>query len=111
MKNTTAYLVKSLSIGVVSILLSACGEGDGNTSSTPPPVNLPVVTPPVPPPVTSIPATPLEPSTPIKYPEPKKDIADFYLLGFFDHDGRAGEIRNIRPDLVGDFQAMIQFVI
>lgn len=109
MKNTTAYLVKSLSIGVVSILLSACGEGDGNTSSTPPPVNLPVVTPPVPPPVTSIPATPLEPSTPIKYPEPKKDIADFYLLGFFDHDGRAGEIRNIRPDLVGDFQAMIQF--
>ena len=109
MKNTTAYLVKSLSIGVVSILLSACGEGDGSTSSTPPPVDLPVVTLPVPPPVTSIPATPLEPSTPIKYPEPKKDIADFYLLGFFDHDGRAGEIRNIRPDLVGDFQAMIQF--
>ncbi|WP_109591444.1 M66 family metalloprotease [Psychrobacter immobilis] len=64
---------------------------------------------PIKPPATSIPATPLEPSTPIKYPEPKKDIADFYLLGFFDHDGRAGEIRAIRPDLVGDFQAMIQF--
>lgn len=77
-------------------MLSACGEGDGSTSSLVPPV-------------TSIPATPLEPSTPIKYPEPKKDIADFYLLGFFDHDGRAGEIREIRPDLVGDFQAMIQF--
>ncbi|MBA2058518.1 ricin-type beta-trefoil lectin domain protein [Psychrobacter cryohalolentis] len=64
---------------------------------------------PIKPPVTSIPATPLEPSTPVKYPEPKKDIADFYLLGFFDHDGRAGEIRTIRPDLVGDFQAMVQF--
>ena len=96
MKNTIAFPVKALSIGVVSIMLSACGEGDGSTSSLVPPV-------------TSIPATPLEPSTPIKYPEPKKDIADFYLLGFFDHDGRAGEIREIRPDLVGDFQAMIQF--
>ena len=96
MKNTIAFPVKALSLGVVSIMLSACGEGDGSTSSLVPPV-------------TSIPATPLEPSTPIKYPEPKKDIADFYLLGFFDHDGRAGEIREIRPDLVGDFQAMIQF--
>lgn len=96
MKNTIAFPVKALSIGVVSIMLSACGEGDGSTSSLVPPV-------------TSIPATPLEPSTPIKYPEPKKDIADFYLLGFFEHDGRAGEIREIRPDLVGDFQAMIQF--
>lgn len=96
MKNTIAFPVKALSIGVVSIMLSACGEGDGSTSSLVPPV-------------TSIPATPLEPSTPIKYPEPKKDIADFYLLGFFDHDGRAGEIREIRPDLVGDFKAMIQF--
>ena len=65
----------------------------------------------------SIPSTPLLPSTPsipstsIKplYSEPKKDIADAYLLGFFDHAGRAGAIRDIRPDLVGTFQAMIQF--
>ncbi|MGP5203611.1 M66 family metalloprotease [Psychrobacter aquimaris] len=109
-----AFPVKALSIGVVSIMLSACGEGDGSTSSLVPPVTSIPATPlepstPSKPPVTSIPATPLEPSTPIKYPEPKKDIADFYLLGFFDHDGRAGEIREIRPDLVGDFQAMIQF--
>ncbi|WP_201599044.1 M66 family metalloprotease [Psychrobacter luti] len=56
----------------------------------------------------SVPLTPLEPSTPIKYPEPKKDITDYYLLGFFDYNG-AGQTRDIRPDLVGSFQAMIQF--
>lgn len=63
---------------------------------------------PIKPPVNSIPATPLEPSTPIKYPEPQKDIADHYLLGFFDYNG-AGETREIRSDLLGAFQAMIQF--
>lgn len=56
----------------------------------------------------SEPLTPLEPSTPIKYPEPQKDRADYYLLGFFDYNG-AGETRDIRSDLLGSFQAMIQF--
>ncbi len=59
--------------------------------------------------MTSIPSTPIGPSTTLKYPEPKKDIADAYLLGFFDYAGRAGTIRDIHPDLVGTFQAMIQF--
>ena len=169
MKNIRAFQTKALSIGIISIMLSACGEG----SDTPPPVvNPPVTTPgtsipatplepstpikppvtsipatplepstPIKPPVTSIPATPLEPSTPIKppvtsipatplvpatpikpsvpltplepstpikYPEPQKDIADYYLLGFFDYNG-AGETREIRSDLLGSFQAMIQF--
>ena len=169
MKNIRAFQTKALSIGIISIMLSACGEG----SDTPPPiVNPPVTTPgtsipatplepstpikppvtsipatplepstpikppvtsipatplvpatpikpsvpltplepstPINPPVTSIPATPLEPSTPIKYPEPKKDIADYYLLGFFDYNG-VGETREIRSDLLGSFQAMIQF--
>ncbi|WP_372844651.1 M66 family metalloprotease [Psychrobacter sp.] len=63
---------------------------------------------PIKPPVTSIPSTPIEPATPIKYPEPQKDIADYYLLGFFDYDG-VGETREIRSDLLGSFQAMIQF--
>ena len=154
MKNIRAFQTKALSIGIISIMLSACGEG----SDTPPPVvKPPVTTPgtsipatplepstpinppvtsipatplepstPIKPPVTSIPATPLEPSTPIKppvisipstplepatpikYPEPQKDIADYYLLGFFDYNG-AGETREIRSDLLGSFQAMIQF--
>lgn len=154
MKNIRAFQTKALSIGIVSIMLSACGEG----SDTPPPVvNPPVTTPgtsipatplepstpikppvtsipstplepstpikspvtsipatplepstPIKPPVISIPSTPLEPATPIKYPEPQKDIADYYLLGFFDYNG-AGETREIRSDLLGSFQAMIQF--
>ena len=57
----------------------------------------------------SIPSTPIGPSKPIKYPEPKKDVASITSLGFFDHNDRAGTIRTIRPDLVGSFQAMIQF--
>ncbi|MFZ2844553.1 MAG: M66 family metalloprotease [Psychrobacter sp.] len=76
---------------------------------------------PIKPPVTTIPATPIGPSTPIipvtpigpstpiKYPEPKKDMLDYFSLGFFDHDGREGLTRVIRPDLLGSFQAMIQF--
>lgn len=87
-------------MGIVSIMLSACGEGSDATPS--------VVKPPITTPGTSIPATPLEPATPIKYPEPKKDIADYYLLGFFDYNG-AGQTREIRSDLLGSFQAMIQF--
>lgn len=123
-------------MGIVSIMLSACGEG---SDATPPVIKPPITTPgtsipatplepatpikppvtsipatplepatPIKPPVTSIPATPLVPATPIKYPEPKKDIADYYLLGFFDFNG-AGQTREIRSDLLGSFQAMIQF--
>src|SRR5699024_744298 len=43
------------------------------------------------------------------YPEPKLDVLDASALGFYDHDGRAGEARVTRPDLTGSFQAMIQF--
>lgn len=115
-------------------MLSACGEGsDDNTPPAPsdkPPVVVPPdtsepLTPlepstPIKPsePLTPLepstlikpskPLTPLEPSTPIKYPEPQKDRADYYQLGFFDYDG-AGETREIRSDLLGSFQAMIQF--
>jgi len=114
-------------MGIISIMLSACGEGSDATSPVvKPPVTVPgtsiPATPlepstPIKPPVTGIPATPLEPSTPIKppvtstpikYPEPKKDIADYYLLGFFDYNG-AGQTREIRSDLLGSLQAMIQF--
>ena len=131
METTIIFPLKALSIGIFSIILVACGEGDENTkiSATPPAITPPAVKPPV----TSIPATPIGPSTPsipstpigpstpsipstpigpgtkLKYPEPKKDIADAYVLGFFDYAGRAGVIRDIRPDLIGTFQAMIQF--
>ena len=60
-------------------------------------------------PITGKPWTPIGPSTAIKYPEPKKDVANITALGFFDHNDRVGTARVIRPDLVGAFQAMIQF--
>ena len=69
-------------------MLSACGGGDGASDAT---------------------SVPSEKPSPSPYPEPMKDIIDSSQLGFFDHDGRAGEIRIIREDLAGDFQAMIQF--
>ena len=65
-------------------------------------------------PITSIPATPIGPSTPVKppfiskYPEPKKDLIESSILGFFDFD-KLGDTRQIRNDLNGSFAAMIQF--
>ena len=100
-------------------MLSACGEGSDDNTQPAPSDKPPVVVPPdISEPLTPLepstpikpsePLTPLEPSTPIKYPEPQKDRADYYQLGFFDYDG-AGETREIRSDLTGSFQAMIQF--
>ena len=115
MKIVAAFPIKILSICVVSIMLSACGEeADNFPPAVKPPVTSIPATPigpstPIKPPVTSIPATPIGPSTLIKYPESKKDVLDYFSLGFFDHNGREGETRVIRPDLVGSFQAMIQF--
>ena len=61
-------------------------------------------------PDTSIPMTPIGPSTPIssKYPEPKKDVLESSLLGFYDLD-RLGQNRLLRNDLTGNFAAMVQF--
>ncbi len=65
-------------------------------------------------PDTSIPSTPIGPSTPVippfisKYPEPKKDVIEKSILGFFDLD-KFGFGRQIRNDLNGSFSAMVQF--
>lgn len=59
-------------------------------------------------PDTSLPLTPIEPSTPVKYPEPKKDVIDNSILGFFDFN-KFGDTREIRNDLIGGFSAMVQF--
>ncbi|AYO54531.1 M66 family metalloprotease [Acinetobacter wuhouensis] len=60
-------------------------------------------------PDTSIPSTPIGPSTPIsKYPEPKKDVTEKTLLGFYDFNAQ-GENRLLRNDLIGSFNAMMQF--
>lgn len=74
----------------MSFMLSACGGGSDNNKDTEKGNN-----------GSSDPTS--------AYPEPKQDIPDESILGFFDHNDRAGTIRTIRPDLVGSFQAMIQF--
>lgn len=136
MKTVTKFPISILNLCIVSVMLTACGGGgsegyyaDNDKGSTQKPsgdsnqepVDDETTTPgtdaPLTPsepdtpatPGTSIPATPIGPSKPIKYPEPKKDVASITSLGFFDHNDRAGTIRTIRPDLVGSFQAMIQF--
>ena len=43
-----------------------------------------------------------------KYPEPKKNIMDNSIIGFFDFD-KFGLVRQIRNDLNGSFSAMVQF--
>ena len=55
MKTTIIFPSKVISIGIVSIMLAACGE---ETDHIPPAMNQP---PAVTPPVTSIPATPIGP--------------------------------------------------
>ena len=84
LKTIIIFPLKALSIGIFSIVLAACGEGDENKQNSGPEIVY-------------------------KYPEPKQDILDASSLGFYDHDGREGEPRVIRPDLTGSFQAMIQF--
>ena len=97
MKTILIFPLKALSIGIISVMLSACGGG-GDDSGTEPttPQEPPVVTPPVVTPPVS------------RYPEPKQDVLDDGTLGFYDYNGK-GEVREIRPDLVGSLQAMIQF--
>ena len=102
MKTILIFPLKALSIGIISVMLSACGGG-GDDSGTEPttPQEPPLVTPPVvTPPVVTPPVS--------RYPEPKQDVLDDDTLGFYDYNGKGG-VREIRPDLVGSLQAMIQF--
>ncbi|MDE0491511.1 hypothetical protein NK638_08240, partial [Psychrobacter sp. A3] len=66
MTHSTAFPLKTISIGIISIMLSACGDGNDDNTQPAPSDKPPVVVPPN----TSEPLTPLEPSTPIKPSEP-----------------------------------------
>lgn len=82
MKSVNYFSQNLLSLCVLALMLSACGGGSGGGDS----------------------AALEKPS----YPEPQKDVPDDSVLGFYDDDAQ-DQARNIRPDLDGSFQAMIQF--
>lgn len=93
----------TLSICLMAIMLSACGgEGDANSP--------PAVTPSVEP--TDSTETEVSSETVTSptslYPEPTQDVPDAATLGFYDYNA-AGDDREVRADLEGSFQAMIQF--
>ncbi len=52
--------------------------------------------------------TPSVPPVAEKYPEPRKDLIDEAVLGFYDYD-KLGLPRLLRNDLNGSFAAMLQF--
>lgn len=93
----------TLSICLMAIMLGACGgEGDANSP--------PAVTPAVEPTdstETDVSSETITSPTSL-YPEPTQDVPDAATLGFYDYNAAGGD-REIRPDLEGSFQAMIQF--
>lgn len=94
MKSVIGFTSCKLSICVLTLMLTACGGGGGDSqSSSDGGANNG--------------ATDSE-ETGGLYPEPMHDIADSTSIGFYDFNA-ADEIRKIRPDLEGDFQAMVQF--
>lgn len=101
MKSVTRFSLSLLSVCILSSMLAACGGGGGegdtagnsNQENPIPPEN------PQQPPVGNV-ANP--------YPEPKQDVINQSALGFYDYNANS-ESREVRNDLEGDFQAMIQF--
>ncbi len=99
MKSVTRFSLSLLSVCILSSMLAAwVGGGDGDPlgiqikkiqhhwkSSQPPVGNV---------------ANP--------YPEPTQDVINQSALGFYDYNANS-ESREVRNDLEGDFQAMIQF--
>ena len=84
MKNVTRFSLSLLSVCVLSSMLAACGGGGGGGDE----------------------ATNSNHANP--YPEPKQDVINQSALGFFDYNANS-ESREVRNDLEGDLQAMIQF--
>ncbi len=100
MKSVTRFSLSLLSVCILSSMLAACGGGgDGRCrwefkSRNPTPLEIPQQ-----PPVGNV-ANP--------YPEPTQDVINQSALGFYDYNANS-ESREVRNDLEGDFQAMIQF--
>ena len=100
MKSVTRFSLSLLSVCILSSMLAACGGGgDGDAAGNsnqenPTPLEIPQQ-----PPVGNV-ANP--------YPEPTQDVINQSALGFYDYNANS-ESREVRNDLEGDFQAMIQF--
>ena len=100
MKSVTRFSLSLLSVCILSSMLAACGGGgDGEAAGNsnqenPTPLEIPQQ-----PPVGNV-ANP--------YPEPTQDVINQSALGFYDYNANS-ESREVRNDLEGDFQAMIQF--
>lgn len=71
----------------MSVILTACGGGGGSENAS---------------------GESLPSETQQKYPEPSQDVADETSIGFYDYDVN-DEIRVIRNDLEGSFNAQVQF--
>ncbi|MHA3892439.1 M66 family metalloprotease [Acinetobacter sp. GXMZU3951] len=82
------YRLHALSLCITAILLSGCGGGSGEGSN-------------------GDGLSETKPAQPL-YPEPTKDVVADETLGFYDYDSSAST-REIRSDLTGSLQAMIQF--
>ena len=102
MKSVTRFSLSLLSVCILSSMLAACGGGGGgggdaagnSNQENPTPLEIPQQ-----PPVGNV-ANP--------YPEPTQDVINQSALGFYDYNANS-ESREVRNDLEGDFQAMIQF--
>ena len=93
-KTVTKFPISLLNICIVSLMLSACGGGgsddgyygsESGTGSNQVPDN------------DSSKLPDANPGVDSAYPEPKLDVLDASALGFYDHDGRAGEARVLAP--------------
>jgi hypothetical protein len=99
MKSVIDFTSSKLSVCILALMLTACGGGGGDSSSDSENENGNIVC-----------GTGGAVGTPDNelYPEPEKDVAEPSKIGFYDCDAK-DQIRAIRADLDGEFQAMVQF--
>ena len=81
-----------LSVSILSFMLTACGGGGSDGESQQPNNG-------------TAPDAPLHGS---HYPEPTQDVVSPSVLGFYDFNAQS-ESREVRNDLTGSLQAMVQF--
>ncbi|RKG34092.1 M66 family metalloprotease [Acinetobacter tianfuensis] len=93
MKSVIDFTSSKLSVYILALMLSACGGGGGSGDGA-----------------SSGGSGDSSDSggSAERYPEPEKDVADTASIGFYDFNAEDKE-REIRPDLEGSFQGMVQF--